>query len=134
MRKTRTLQRGFSLIEIMVVVVIIGMLASIATVGVITYIDKARITTAKSQMKEFVKALDLYKMEKGSYPTSGEGLELLTKAQATGKPLLKDIPKDPWGRKYIYNSTGSNYEIISYGGNKREGGTGIDADIRMKSD
>ena len=133
MRKTKTLQRGFSLIEIMVVVVIIGLLASVATVGVMRYLTQARITTATSQMKEFVKALDLYKMDKAIYPTSGEGLEALTKSDGK-KPLLKEIPKDPWGRKYVYNSTGSSFEIISYGADKREGGQGEAADIKMKSD
>ncbi|HON44155.1 MAG: type II secretion system major pseudopilin GspG [Planctomycetes bacterium] len=131
MRKTNT---GFSLIEIMVVIVIIGLLASVSTVSVIQFLDKGRVTTATSQMTEIVKALDLYRMQSGSYPSTSKGLKVLTESKS-GQPLMKEIPKDPWGNEYKYRSTGgSKYTLTCYGSDGREGGTGIEEDIVMKSD
>lgn len=120
---------GFSLIEIMVVIVIIGLLSSVVTVGVMQFVAKGRITTAKTQMTEFMKALNLYKMEKGSYPSSSSGLKALMEFKSSsGEPLLKEIPKDPWGNAYRYRSTGSSVQVISYGADGREGGTGENED------
>lgn len=124
-------KRGFSLVEIMVVIVIIGLLGTVVTVGVLKFVSDARITTAKTQMTEFMKALNLYKMEKGSYPRS---LDALTQAKSSaGESLLKDIPKDPWGNPYRYRADGSQCSITSYGVDNREGGVGEAADIKMSS-
>ena len=134
MKRSKSSQHGFSLIEIMVVIVIIGLLAGVVTVGVMQFLVQGRITTAKAQMTEFMKALDLYKMKKGVYPSSGKGLVALTKTKSsTGQPLLKEIPKDPWGNKYRYRSRGSQCKITSYGANGREGGEGESADIVISS-
>ena len=126
---------GFSLIEIMVVIVIIGLLSSVVTVGVMQFVAKGRITTAKTQMVEFMKALNLYKMEKGSYPSGSRGLAVLVETKSSsGEPLLKEIPKDPWGNTYKYKSSGSSCQILSYGSDGREGGTGENEDIKVSSD
>ncbi|NUM35191.1 MAG: type II secretion system major pseudopilin GspG [Candidatus Brocadiae bacterium] len=126
---------GFSLIEIMVVIVIIGLLSSVVTVGVMRFMDNGRITTTKAQMAEFMKALNLYKMEKGSYPSSSAGLKALVESKSSsGEPLLKEIPKDAWGNTYRYRSTGSTCQVISYGADGREGGTGINEDLKVSSD
>ena len=126
---------GFSLIEIMVVIVIIGLLSSVVTVGVMRFMDTGRSTTAKTQMTEFMKALNLYKMEKGSYPSSSSGLKALVESKSSsGEPLLKEIPKDPWGNVYRYRSTGSACQVVSYGADGREGGTAINEDLKVSSD
>jgi general secretion pathway protein G len=117
----------------MVVIVIIGMLASVVTVGVMGHLAKARVTTTEAQVKEFTKALDLYKMDTGSYPTSSQGLKILTDAKKGTEPYLVQIPNDAWGNPYRYRSLGATYDIISYGADGREGGEGYDADIKSST-
>jgi general secretion pathway protein G len=124
----RKINAGFSLIEIMVVIVIIGLLASVSTVSVIQFLDKGRVTTANSQMAEFQKALDLYRMETGSYPATNKGFKALLE-----KKLIKEIPKDPWGNEYKYKKQGSDFIITCYGSDGREGGTGIESDLTVSS-
>ena len=134
MIKRNLFVKGFSLLEVMVVVVIIGLLASVVTVSVMSYLDTARRTTAEAQMKEFLKALDFYKMDKGSYPTSGQGLKaLLQKRSGSDEFYLKEVPLDPWGGEYRFKSTGSQCEITSYGADKRAGGDGSSQDITVSS-
>ncbi|MBX2851122.1 MAG: type II secretion system major pseudopilin GspG [Phycisphaeraceae bacterium] len=113
--------RGFSLIEIMVVVVIMGMLAGAVAVGVNQYMDTAKINRAKSDIATIVDAVEAYKLTKGRYPTSNEGLEPL--------PLKNDL--DPWGRAYGYNNPGQSepFEVFTLGADGRDGGEGIEADI-----
>jgi general secretion pathway protein G len=133
--------RGFTLIELMVVIVILGILAAIIAPRLVGRTDDARVTQAKIQIKNFETALKLFKMDNGFYPSTEQGLEALIT-----KPTIGRIPKnyreggylekkkltpDPWGNPYIYISPGSNgdYDIICYGADGKPGGEGYDADI-----
>lgn len=135
--------KGFSLIELMVVIVILGILATVLLPKIINRPDEARVTKAKSDIKTIESALKLYKLDNGMYPTTEQGLSALIK-----KPEIEPIPKnwknggyldtnkipvDPWGNPYIYRSPGDNgrdYEIISLGADGKEGGEGVNADIK----
>ena len=119
MKKYKNSQRGFSLVEIMVVVVIIGLLAGVVGASVVQYLKDARITRAKTDMKNFETALDLYKMKKGSYPKT---LEKLTEEDKNGNSYIKAIPDDPWGNSYEYKKRKRKFEIVSYGSDGEDGG------------
>jgi general secretion pathway protein G len=117
--------RGFSLIEIIVVMVIIGILASLVGPKLFGHVDTARQQDAQAQIELFGQALDLYRLEKHKYPTTDEGLEAI-------RPYLKkNIPKDPWGNEYVYRSPGEHgdYDLMAYGADNAEGGEGNDQDI-----
>ncbi len=124
---SRTLNnpRGFSLIEIIVVMVIIGILASLVGPKLFGHVDTARQQDAQAQIELFGQALDLYRLEKHKYPTTDEGLE------AISSYLKKSVPKDPWGNEYVYRSPGEHgdYDLMSYGADNAEGGEGNDQDI-----
>ena len=133
-------QAGMTLIEIMVVVAIIGSIAALVTVNVLSYLDESKVETTKIQMKNIEGALDQYKRRHGGYPTTEQGLGALVEKPTTGKVpenyppdgYLKALPKDGWGNDYSYASPGSaghKIEIISLGGDGQEGGEGFDADI-----
>ena len=126
-------QEGFTLIEIMIVVVIIGLLAGLVAVHLLPQAEKAKRTTASTQMKTFEQALDLYKLDNGRYPSTDQGFEALVGGD-NGEPYLKGgkIPRDPWGNPYAYMSPGDGgkpYDILSYGADGQPGGSGDDADI-----
>jgi len=130
-------QYGFSLIEIMVVVVILGILASIVVPKIISRPDDARIVKARQDVLAIQNALDLYRLDNGFYPTTDQGLIALVKKPATSpeprdwKPYLKSLPKDPWGRNYLYLNPGEHGEIdiFTYGADGQPGGEGINAEI-----
>ncbi|MCM8772143.1 MAG: type II secretion system major pseudopilin GspG [Candidatus Omnitrophica bacterium] len=135
-------KKGFTFIELMVVIIIIGMLAVIIMPSYMKRVDDAKITTAKIQIKSFENALKLFYIDNGFYPSTEQGLKALIEKPTTGRIPEKwreggyldkpTIPKDPWGNDYIYLSPGRNgedYEIISYGRDGKEGGEGPDADI-----
>jgi general secretion pathway protein G len=130
-------QSGFSLIEIMVVVVILGILASIVVPKIMGRPDEARVVKAKQDILAIQNALDLYKLDNGVYPTTDQGLAaLVTKPTSNPEPrdwkiYLKRIPKDPWGRDYLYLSPGEHGEIdiFTLGAEGQPGGTGINAEI-----
>jgi general secretion pathway protein G len=129
--------KGFSLIEIMVVVVILGILASIVVPKIISRPDEARVVKAKQDILAIQNALDLYRLDNGFYPSSDQGLEALV-VKPTSDPIptnwkqyLKKLPKDPWNRPYLYLNPGQHgdVDIFTYGANGQPGGTGVDAEI-----
>lgn len=134
----RTIQRGFTLIEIMVVVVIIGLLAAIVAPNIIGRIDQAAASRAKTDIRQIESALQLYRLDNFKYPTTDEGLEaLVTKPSDASAPnwktggYLRQLPQDPWQRPYLYRSPGQQGEIDIYtlGADGQEGGEGVDADV-----
>jgi general secretion pathway protein G len=136
-------EKGFSLIEIMVVIVILGILASYVAIKVTGQTDEARRTQAKVQIETFRTALDLINLITASTPTD-QGLQALVSPPTTGKLPRKwreggyigKIPKDPWGNDYVYLSPGENgdFDIISYGNDNEPGGEGSDADVKSWED
>ncbi|MCB0219075.1 MAG: type II secretion system major pseudopilin GspG [Chrysiogenetes bacterium] len=132
---------GFSLVEIMVVVVIIGLLASIVGVAVFNQVDEGRQNTARAQIRTFQSALDMYRLDCHRYPTTDQGLKtLVTEPSGKGCRRYKksgyvaggQIPLDPWDQPYVYQSPGPNgepYWIASYGADGQSGGEESDKDI-----
>ena len=138
MRRARWRQKGFTLIEIMVVVIIIGLLAAIVAPNVIGRVDDAQITRAKADIGQIENALKFYRLDNFAYPSSEQGLEALVNKPndpnirnwKTGG-YLDRVPKDPWGNEYLYLNPGNNSEIDVYtlGADGRPGGEGTNADI-----
>ena len=130
-------QRGFSLIEIMVVVVILGILASIVVPKIMSRPDEARVIKAKQDVLAIQNAMDLYKLDNGVYPSTDQGVIALVQKPTSNpmprdwKPYLKSLPKDPWGREYLYLNPGqhSEIDIFTQGADGQPGGTGINAEI-----
>ncbi|WP_420472889.1 type II secretion system major pseudopilin GspG [Noviherbaspirillum sp. ST9] len=135
----RTAQRGFTLIEIMVVVVIMGILAALVVPKLMGRADDARITAAKQDISTLMQALKLYKLDNQRYPTTEQGLQALISKPTSGPAAngwknggyVEKLPKDPWGGQYQYLSPGvkGEVDIFSYGADGQPGGTGNDADI-----
>ncbi len=139
MKSTLRQERGFTLVEIMVVVVILGILAAIVLPKVTDRPDTARITKAKQDIRTLESALGLYKLDNFTYPTTDQGLEALVRLPA-GQPQPRNwkssgyvdrLPKDPWGNDYRYLNPGVHGEIdiFTYGADGRAGGDGLNADI-----
>ncbi len=129
-------QRGFTLLEIMVVVVIIGLLAAIVVPNLMGNVDVAAINRAKQDIRGIETALNLYRLDNFRYPTTEEGLEaLVTNPGETVAPnwkqQLKKLPTDPWNHTYHYVSPGQrgDFDLFSYGADNQEGGEGVNADI-----
>jgi general secretion pathway protein G len=121
-------RRGFTLVEMMVVIVILGILASVVTVKVYQHVRKARVTKAKIQIREFMKAIKIFKMETSKIPE--ELTELTEKTEENPDPQLDVIPKDPWGNDYdFYTDDDHEYVIVSYGADGQEGGEDEEGDI-----
>ena len=116
---------GFTLIELMVVMVIIALLAALVAPKFFGHVDKALQQDAQAQIEMLGQALDLYRLENHKYPTTEEGLE------AIRSYLKKNVPKDPWKNEYVYTSPGEHgdYDLVSYGADKTEGGEENNLDI-----
>jgi len=129
-------QSGFTLIELMVVLVILGVLFGLVAPNVIGRGDEARVQAAKTDIRTIENALDTYRLHNSHYPSTDQGLEaLVSKPSGSPEPknwrgpYLKQSPKDPWGNEYGYIREGSSYEIISYGADGQAGGSDINEDI-----
>jgi len=128
---------GFTLIELLVVLVILGLLAAVAGPRVISYLGGARSDTARIQIGAFEQALDLYRLDVGSYPSTEEGLAALLRAPGNSSnwngPYLDSqaVPEDPWGNPYVYRVPGSGgpYDLYTLGADNRPGGSGENAPI-----
>jgi len=138
LRKRRK-RNGFTLVELMVVIVIIGLLATIVALNVIPSGDTAKVQKAKADIATIEQALELYRLQQNSYPTTAQGLDALVTAPAgLSNPAayqaggyIKKLPEDPWGRAYLYASPGKHgaADVWSNGADGQEGGDGINADI-----
>jgi general secretion pathway protein G len=133
----RRFSAGFTLIELMVVLVIIGVLAALIVPSVLERADDARSTAAKTDVNNLMQALKLYKLDNQRYPTSEQGLQALQAKPSTGpipgnwKPYLDKLPNDPWGHPYQYLNPGIKGEIdvMSFGADGQAGGEGKNADV-----
>jgi general secretion pathway protein G len=130
-------ERGFTLVEIIVVITIIALIMTLVGPRVLNYLSESKVKAAKIQIESLASALDLYFLDTGQYPSSAEGLNALVQRSGSNLgwngPYLRGtvVPNDPWGRPYVYRAPGSqsNYDIISYGSDGQEGGSGVAADI-----
>ena len=132
----RPSSRGFTLLELLVVVVIIGLLAGYVGPKMFAQIGKSEVKVARAQVEALGKALDQYRLDNGRYPTTADGLQALLKPPVgeprwAGPYLAKAVPQDPWGRDYAYRAPGEHgdYDLQSWGRDGRPGGQGEDADV-----
>ena len=137
-RPDRDGERGFTLVEMLVVLTIIGLIMALVGPRVLTYLAESKVKAAKIQIESFSSALDLYHIDVGRYPSTSEGLAALVRqpggVRAWNGPYLRTggVPEDPWGRPYAYRSPGEHgaFDIVSHGANGQEGGIGsTDTDI-----
>ena len=132
-------QQGFTLIEILVVIVILSILGGLAAQTLLSRPDAARVQAAQTDLRTLAAALDVYRLDNYRYPSSDQGLQALVE-RPNGRPeaknwntsgYLKKLPQDPWGYDYLYENTNGDVEIISLGADGAEGGEDNDADIRL---
>jgi general secretion pathway protein G len=136
-RRRRRGERGFTLVEILIVITIIGLIMGVVGPRVLDRLTESKVKAAKIQIESFASALDLYFLDTGRYPSSSEGLAALMQrpgaAPSWNGPYLRGtiVPADPWGNAYVYRAPGRQgpYDIISYGADGQEGGTGTSGDI-----
>jgi general secretion pathway protein G len=131
-------EEGFTLVELMVVIVIIGLLATIVVLNVLPSGDTARIQKAKADIATIEQGLEMYRLQQSTYPSTTQGLQSLVAAPAGADAsryqaggYIKKLPNDPWGKPYLYAAPGQHgaFDVWTYGADGKEGGEGIDADI-----
>jgi general secretion pathway protein G len=128
---------GFTLIEIMMVVVIIGILAALIIPNVVGRDDQARATAVRNDIRSVANALDMYKMDNTQYPSTDQGLDALVNKPSGSPepknyppdPYLKKVPVDPWGKPLVYINDGNKFDLYSLGSDGKEGGEGYAADV-----
>lgn len=126
-RRQKTGEQGFTLVELMVVIVILGLLATVVVINVLPASDRAAVTKAKADLATLEQGVEMYRLTNMRYPTADEGLQALV-----GGGQVRRLPDDPWGNPYRYAAPGRSgqpFEIFSLGADGREGGEGSDADI-----
>jgi len=138
--KLRRCEDGFTLIELMVVILIIGLLATIVVQNLRSATDRAKRVKAEADLAQIKSALDRYYLDNGSYPTTDQGLTGLISMPSGGDvpkdwggPYIEKLPADPWGNTYFYQSDGNSYVLKSFGADGVEGGEGKNADIDASS-
>ena len=136
MKQNKTLRAGFSLIELLIVIVILGGLVAVVAPGLMDAADGAKRDTVCLKMNDLKKRLDMFKLDNGNYPETGEGFQaLLANPDSSkypnyrAKPYLKKVPKDSWKTPFVYVSKGSSVEIISFAADRKEGGVESNKDI-----
>ena len=130
---------GFTLIEILIVVVILGILGAVVVPNILSRPDTARVQAAQTDLRALSQTLEIYRLDNFQYPSSEQGLEsLIDRPSGFPEPknwnpegYLKKLPTDPWGSPYLYEKAGSSYSLISLGADGQEGGEGFDADIHL---
>jgi general secretion pathway protein G len=140
-RRRRAAQAGFTLVEMLVVITIIGLIMALVAPRVLNYLGESKAKAAKIQIVSLGSALDLFFLDSGRYPTTSEGLSALVQRPGSiaswNGPYLKGglVPADPWGHPYLYRAPGEHgaYDIVSYGADGEEGGTGNASDINSWS-
>jgi general secretion pathway protein G len=136
-RRVRGGESGFTLVEILVVITIIGLIMALVGPRVLNYLAESKVKAARIQVESFASSLDLFYLDAGRYPTTSEGLAALSQrpggVDTWNGPYLRTglVPNDPWGHPYVYRSPGEHgpYDIVSYGADGQQGGTGTAADI-----
>lgn len=131
--------RGFTLIEILLVVTIIGILAAVIVPNLVGRDDQARVVAAKQDIQQLANALDLFKLDNFKYPSTDQGLQALIDCPSDAGNCVaggylgrrKTVPEDPWDTAYVYVSSGDRFELYSLGADKAEGGEGFAADIHL---
>jgi general secretion pathway protein G len=134
-------QQGFTLVEMLVVITIIGLIMGLIGPRVLNYLSESKVKAAKIQLQSFASALDLFYLDAGRFPSTAEGLAALVQrtpgVTAWNGPYLKggNVPTDPWSHAYVYRAPGERgpYDIVSYGSDGQEGGSGVTADISLES-
>jgi general secretion pathway protein G len=134
-------EQGFTLVEMLVVITIIGLIMGLIGPRVLNYLNESKVKAAKIQLQSFSSALDLFYLDASRYPSSSEGLAALVQrtpgVAAWNGPYLKggNVPNDPWSHPYMYRAPGERgpYDIMSYGSDGQEGGSGLAADISIEN-
>jgi general secretion pathway protein G len=132
-------EQGFTLVEMLVVITIIGLIMGLIGPRVLNYLSESKVKAAKIQLQSFAGALDLFYLDAGRFPSTSEGLAALVKQTpgvgAWNGPYLRGgtVPNDPWSHTYVYRAPGEHgpYDIMSYGADGQEGGSGVAADITL---
>jgi len=134
-------EQGFTLVEMLVVITIIGLIMGLIGPRVLNYLSESKVKTARIQLQSFASALDLFYLDAGRYPSTSEGLAALVHqtpgVAAWNGPYLKggSVPNDPWNHAYVYRAPGQHgpYDIMSYGSDGQEGGIGVAADLSLEN-